>query len=207
VLPETGREEGGLVMRNMTNGQLPPRYRMQMQYLEERNGVASPGSVRQAAASSSYAIPRRNPLLPAIKSKSLLLLLLPHCKQASATARQQWKRKLFSCLLAHACIANPLRGETEMPGVLPPNWLRIVEKRSAYLPLCRRPVVYSLRWPSALFRLLELGGGEERERENMWGIINNEREKTQQLPLFCGMDHRRREKSSQEQGGSEGENG
>jgi hypothetical protein len=49
--------------------------------------------------------------------------------------------------------------------------------------------------------------GRERERENMWGIINNEREKTQQLPLFCGMDHRRREKSSQEQGGSEGENG
>jgi hypothetical protein len=55
----------------------------------------------------------------------------------------------------------------------------------------RRPVVYSLRWPSALFRLLELGGGgRERIWELSWVGNNNERErereKTQQLPLWNG---------------------
>jgi hypothetical protein len=78
----------------------------------------------------------------------------------------------------------------------------------------RRPVVYSLRWPSALFRLLELGGGgRERIWELSWVGNNNEREREREgedsaaASVEWIITHQRREKSSQEQGGTEGENG
>jgi hypothetical protein len=114
-------------------------------WIKQKNGVASPGGCCKA---SSYAIPRQKN-----KTKSLVLLLLPHCKQASALS-----------------FPFPLS-----------NTYNTTSRKSAYLPPCRRRCDGSPAGVQRRPFVLELGGGVGWGRNS--NEMKEERETTQQLPL------------------------